>query len=197
MLAMRMLQRELMATNKIAHDLADDLTDAEWTSRALPGTNVIAFELWHMVRAQDWAVHTIIRGVPETMAESRWHGRLGDFAAVGIGVGLSQAEADALGRALHRQDVLDYGDEVIRRLLSWLSSIDEPTLEAIPDVYAHIAPYPVYHQARETWAPWVFEGVPAWHFLTRACIGHAFGHLTTIEILKQQLRQQADRGADE
>ena len=154
---------------------------------------MIAFELWHMVRAQDWAVQTMIRGVPETMTEPRWKGRLGNLATVGVGVGLSQADADALGRMLPRQDVLDYGDEVLSRILSWLSNIDESALEEIPDVTAHVAPYPVYHEERGTLAPWTFEGVPAWQFLTRACIGHAFGHLTTIDILKEQFRQQADR----
>jgi hypothetical protein len=47
---------------------ADDLTETEWTTCALPGTNLPGFTLWHMVRGRDWAVQTAIRGVPEVIA---------------------------------------------------------------------------------------------------------------------------------
>lgn len=197
MLAIQMLQAQLTGVHNILHDLADDLTDAEWTSHTLPGANLIAFDLWHVARAQDWAVRTMIRGVPEVAAAPRWSGRLGARNAPGLGVGLSTERADALGRALRRQDVVAYADAVHDSLLSWLGSVGERALEAIPDVNAHIAQYPEYQEPalRET-APWLFEGVPAWHFLTRSCIGHALGHLTTVDILKQHLRRDAETRAE-
>lgn len=190
--ATQLLLAPLIPVNNIIHDLADDLTDVDWTTRVLPDTNLIAFELWHVARAQDWAVQTMICGVPELSADPIWSGRLGAPITQGIGVGLSQEQADQLAHALHRADILAYADAVHARILAWLGAISDDELEHVPDVTARIAPYAVYQEPalRET-APWVFENAPIWAFLTRACIGHARGHLAEVDLLKRQLRRQA------
>ena len=189
MLAVQMLEAQLSRVNTILHDVTDDLTEAEWTTRALPGTNLLAFEVWHMVRAQDWAVHTMMLGVPEVISDPIWSGR-GGLTTPGLGVGFSQAQADELARAVRRQDVVAYADAVHERIIAWLDTISDDELEQVSDVAAHIEPHPVYQEPalRET-APWLFEGVPAWHFLTRSCIAHAHGHLTEADLLKRQLRR--------
>jgi DinB superfamily len=188
-LAVQMLQGQLTRVNAILHDVTDDLTEAEWTTRALPGTNLLAFEVWHMVRAQDWAVHTMILGVPEVISDPIWSWR-GALTTPGLGVGLSLEQADGLARAVRRQDVVAYADAVHDHIIAWLSSVSDDELEQVPDVAAHVEPHPVYQEPvlRET-APWLFEGVPAWHFLTRSCIAHAHGHLTEADLLKQHLRR--------
>src|SRR5215813_8131858 len=74
--------------NNILHDIADDLTPEELVTRALPNTNLIGFDLWHVARTPDWAVQTMARGVPEVIEDPRWQA-LGNPAHTGLGIGMT------------------------------------------------------------------------------------------------------------
>jgi len=74
MQATTLIQTQLDGVHQLFHACADDLTETEWTISALPGTNLLGFTFWHMVRTRDWAVQTAIRGVPEVIAGDRWAG---------------------------------------------------------------------------------------------------------------------------
>ena len=63
MRATALLQRQLTSVNGILHDVAGDLTAEESITRIQPHTNLLAFDLWHIARAQDWAAQTLARGV--------------------------------------------------------------------------------------------------------------------------------------
>ena len=121
MRATDLLARQFASVNQILHDVGDDLTPDELTTRVLPHTNLLAFDLWHVARAQDWALQTLVRGVPEVIDDPRWQGR-GRMVTHGIGVGLSAAQADELARSLALADILEYADTVHQALLAWLGS---------------------------------------------------------------------------
>lgn len=183
-----LLERQLTSVNQILHDVADDLTPDELTTRILPDTNLLAFNLWHVARAQDWAVQTLVRGVPEIVDEPQWQGR-GRLATHGIGVGLTREEADDLAQALAKADILAYADAVHASILDWLRTLtDDGVLDAQPDVPAHLARYPVYLEpAMRAEVPWMFQQPPVWRCLAPA-IGHDRDHLAEIDLLKRQLR---------
>src|SRR6185437_13710623 len=119
MRATDLLARQFASVNQILHDVDDDLTPDELTTRVLPHTNLLAFDLWHVARAQDWALQTLVRGVPEVIDDPRWQGR-GQLVTHGIGVGLSEAQADELARSLTLADILAYADAVHQTLMVWL-----------------------------------------------------------------------------
>lgn len=187
MRATDLLAQQATSINQILHTLADDLASGEVVTRVLPHTNLLAFDLWHVARTQDWAFQTLVRGAPELIDEPRWQGR-GRLATHGIGVGLSEARADDLARNLVLADVLEYADAVHQAMLVWLGSISEEELSREPDVPAHLARYPVYLEpAMRAEVPWMFQRPPVWRCLAPA-IGHVRDHLAQADLLKRLLR---------
>lgn len=189
MRATHVLQQQCRHVHRIFHMLCDDVTDAEWTRRALPATNLLPFELWHVARVQDWVVQTIIRGAPEVIANAQW-ARCGTLATPGIGVGLTLEQADTLARGLARSDLKAYANAVHQVIIAWLGTISDDDLDQVPDIITHLAPYPVYREPalRET-GPWLFEGPSVGELLSRSCIGHNRGHFGEMDVLIQQLRR--------
>jgi DinB superfamily len=187
MRATALLQRQFTAVNGILHDFASDLTAEELTTRILPHTNLLAFNLWHVARTQDWAAQTLVRGVEEIVDEPRWRGR-GALVTHGIGVGLSEAQADELARAVALADVLEYADAAHAAILHWLDTQPEDALDEQPDVPAHLARYPVYlESAMREEVPWMYQQPPVWRCLAPA-LGHVRDHLAEMDLLKQQMR---------
>ena len=189
MRAIDLLERQFATVHQIVHDIADDLTPDELTTRALPETNLLAFDLWHVARTQDWAVQTLVRGAPELIDEPRWQGR-GQLATHGIGVGFTREQADALAHAVTLPDILEYAGAVHQEILSWLGAATDDALDAQPDVPAHLARYPVYLEpAMRAEVPWMFQRPPIWRCLSPAN-AHVRDHLAQMELIKQRLRPQ-------
>jgi hypothetical protein len=187
MRATELLERQFASVNQILHGLADDLTPVELITRIIPHTNLLAFDLWHIARTQDWALQTLVRGVPEVIDEARWQGR-GRLATHGIGVGLTEARADEMAHALALPDILEYADAVHQGILAWLRDMTDEELDRQPDVPAHLARYPVYLEpAMRAEVPWMFQRPPVWRCLAPA-IGHDRDHLAEMDLLKRQLR---------
>lgn len=189
MRATALLERQFSSVNQILHDVADDLTAAELTTRILPDTNLLAFDLWHVARTQDWAVQTLARGIAELIDEPRWQDR-GRLATHGIGVGMSREEADDLARSVSLGDILAYADAVHAAILAWLSALPDEALDAQPDVPAHLARYPIYLEpAMRGEVPWMFQQPAVWRCLAPAN-GHDRDHLAEMDLLKRQVRSR-------
>jgi hypothetical protein len=187
MRAIELLTIQFNGVNTILHDIADDLTSDELTTRILPGANLLAFDLWHAARTQDWALQTLVRGIPELIDEPQWQGR-GALATHGIGVGLTESQADEMARDLALADILAYADAAHQTIVSWLGEQSDNDLEHHPDVPAHLARYPIYLEtAMREEVPWMFLRPPVWRCLAPA-IGHVRDHLAEIDLLKRQLR---------
>jgi hypothetical protein len=190
MRATDLLIRQFTTVHQILRDLADDLTPDELTTRVLPNTNLLGFDLWHVARTQDWALQTLVRGVPELIDEERWQ-RRGRLATHGVGVGLSEAEADALARAVRPADILEYAGATHEAIIAWLDANNDDALSVQPDVPAHLERYPVYlEEAMRAEAPWMFERPAVWRCLSPA-LAHVRDHLAEMDLLKRQLRARA------
>jgi len=184
MRATELLERQFSSVNQILHDLADNLTPEELVTRALPNTNLIGFDLWHVARTQDWALQTLVRGIPEIISDPRWERLL----APGVGVGLSEAQADNLAQRVTLAEVLDYADTTHLAIVKWLRARSDRELSRTPDVPKHLTRYPIYlEQAMRDEVPWMFERPQVWRCLAPA-LGHVRDHLAEMELLKRQLR---------
>ena len=189
MRATELLSRQFGSVNQLLHSIASDLTPDELTTRALPRTNLLAFDLWHVARTQDWALQTLVRGAPELIDEPRWQGR-GRLVTHGIGVGLSEEQADELARNLKLADILEYADAAHHAILAWLGSTSDEELAREPDAPAHLARYPVYLEpAMREEVPWMFQRPQVWRCLAPA-LGHVRDHLAEMALLKRQLRSR-------
>lgn len=187
MRATALLERQFISLHQILHDIADDLIPHELTTRAIPDTNLLAFDLWHIARTQDWALQTLVRGAPELIDEPHWQGR-GQLATHGIGVGFTREQADELAHAVTLADIMEYAGAVHQQILSWLSAASDDALDEQPDVPAHLERYPVYLQpAMRAEVPWMFQQPPVWRCLAPAN-AHNRDHLAQMELMKARLR---------
>jgi len=183
-----LLQQQFQGINDYLHAIADDLTGAEWTSRALPGANLPGFTLWHILRTQDCAVQTLIRGVPSVASVEPWVSR-GGLATAGIGTTFSLAQADHLSHSVSPTDVIAYADAVHHTILSWLSPLTDDDLDAIPDLSTHYqrASFPDRDPILER-GTIAMAGRPIWQILVGPCINHAREHLAELDLFKRLLR---------
>jgi DinB superfamily len=194
--AIAMLQQQLHTVHLRLHHSAGDLTAAELTARPLPQANPIGFILWHMVRSQDWAVNTAVRGTPELIKREPWSWSL--LAHPGMGTGFDASEAEEVSREVELRPLLAYADAVHAEIVAWLDSISEANLDAIPDVAAHDGPHPEYQTAgfraemdsgpEHDDAVAGKGGLPVWIFLTSVALTHLHRHLGEVDLLKDLLR---------
>jgi uncharacterized damage-inducible protein DinB len=192
-----MLRQQLRTVNLRLHHSAGDLTEAELTATPIPGVNPIGFILWHIVRSQDWAVNTAIRGRPELIKVEPWSWSL--LAHSGMGTGFDATEAHEVAHEVELKPLLAYADAVHRDTVDWLGSLSEADLDAIPDVTAHDAPYAEYQtpgfRAEMDSGPEHDDavagkgGLPVWIFLTSVALTHLHRHLGEVDLIKDVLRK--------
>jgi hypothetical protein len=190
--ALPFIQAQLNGSHQLFHACADDLTKTEWTQLVLPKTNLLGFTCWHLVRTQDWAVQTAIRGIPEVIADERWAGWNG-LALAGIGAGLPLEQANEIARQVSRQDVLAYADTVHFTIQSWLWHLSDDDLETIPEIEAHMSAYPAYQRSSFRAEIADLFSQPIWRFLSGPCSGHLREHLGEMNLLKQIVRGNVEQ----
>jgi len=188
MQATTLIQAQLNGVHQLFHACADDLTETEWTTCALPKTNLPSFTLWHMARTRDWAVQTAIRGVPEVFAGERWAGWSG-LAMAGIGAGFTLEQANEAGRSISRADVLTYADTVHSAIQIWLSRLSDDDLDTVPEMEAHMASYKAYQHPGFRAEIADLLGNPIWRLLIGPCSGHMREHLGELDVLKHVMRE--------
>jgi hypothetical protein len=184
------LQRHVLRSHRLLHAIADDLTPEELVTRILPQTNLIAFDLWHITRLQDWVVQTLAQGKAELLEAPPWrHWRR--LPTRSFGPGVSQEQADALARSLRLTDLLSYADATHQACLAFLETLSDEALDGAPDVLTHLAREPLYlSDSMRREMPWVFEHPPLWRCFN-PIVPHGGEHLAQIELLKDQLRLRA------
>lgn len=181
MQATKLLRTELEWLNLSFHELLDDMTDEEWTARILPGMNMPGYILWHVARMPDFIVQTGRRHVPEVITQDRW----ASCGALTPLFGVSLQEADAIARAVKREDVSAYADAVLAEVVAWLDTLSDDDLDTVPHWHAYLEEYPQYNVPAIVNAP----EVPIWASLLEICGLHVRGHLAEVALIKQQVRQ--------
>jgi len=194
--AVEMLVQQLDTVNIRLHHTARDLTAVELVAQPLTVVNPIGFILWHMVRSQDWAVHTAIRDVPEMITRAPW--RSTPLAVPGIGTGFDAEAAAGVARRVRLDLLLGYADAVHAELVAWLGTQDESMFDTIPEASAHYSRFPEYQTAgfkaemdsgpEHDDAVGRKGGLPAWVYLTSVAVTHLHRHLGEVDLVKDVLR---------
>jgi DinB family protein len=180
------LQMQLNGSFNLLHDRLESMSDEDWTSRGIAGSNKPGFTVWHAARIIDWGVHCAIQGVPEIADRPEWMVLRGTELAYGAGI--TAEEADQVADTVSRDQVRGYLAALKPAALGWLSQQSDIDLDRVPDFKGHqrgkaryLTP-PVWEEVSD------FVGVPAWHILARPCISHIRVHLGEIDTLLQAIR---------
>ena len=189
MIANDVLKFQLAGSFTMLSERIAALSDAEWTARAFPGTNLLGFILWHTPRTIDWAIHCAIQGAPEVAMGSDWSRlRARDFV---YGAGIPQEAADDVAKSVPRAEVAKYVNELRGTALAWLTSQTDADLERIPELQAHQRVNPRY-LTEPVWAEVSsLAGRPTWEILARPCISHIRVHIGEIDTLIAAVRAHA------
>ena len=181
------LENQLKNLHGMFHAIVDDFTAEEWLMRAAPGQNRVGFIVWHMPRTQDNIVQLWMRGGRELFYHPDWEHWL-PLKPYGIGAGITLAEADIVAETVQIAETLAYADAVHQEMMAWLHQLSDADLDQIPNVDAHLAPYPEFQAKgyREE-----LDGLrhqPIWNLFLRPCGGHIHRHLGELELAKAILR---------
>jgi hypothetical protein len=184
------IEKQISNIHAIYRTTIADLTETEWRARLAPNQNRLGYIAWHIPRTQDSMVQLWIRGVPEV-----WHGpRWTEWHALrplGLGIGISLAEADMIPEQIDREATLAYADAVHDEIVAWLRSTDAAALDPLIDVTARLAPFPEYQTAGFLSEMASLMEQPVWGRIMRPCIGHVHRHLGELETSKALLRLAA------
>jgi hypothetical protein len=192
MRATTLLQQQIAVLDQRLQDSIADVSDAEWRTRAAPNTNLIGFTYWHVARTQDVIVQTLIRGDPELITREPWARMSGLHAGdnLGIGTGISLAQADAISLAITRDSMRAYSAALFTMMCDWLETLTDDELDHRPDCPANIAAIPAYQSALWHQIAQAFAAKSIAEILGYYCIAHPYQHLAEIGLLTQLLRRE-------
>jgi hypothetical protein len=88
-------------------DFIFGLPDDDMRRRPQPGTNSLAWLLWHMARGEDMAVNVLVAGRPQVIEGDGWLERLG-LARVDIGTGMNDDEVEAFTASVDVDAIRSY-----------------------------------------------------------------------------------------
>lgn len=189
--AVGLLVQQFETVNIRMNHVSTGLDRSTLMSRVSPQANSVGFQLWHMARTQDWAIHTAIRGVPEVAHRPPW--LCSPMMSVrGMGTGFGPTEVQCVEQDLDVQALRAYANDVHVEAVTWLRGLDETELDLVPDVTAHQAAHAEY-QTPEFVADMssgpehdaaVAGGVdlPTWLLVTSVCLTHLHRHLGEIDL---------------
>lgn len=180
--AIDLLTTQLSRVNQIQNDLAGQIDVQTARTRAVEGTNMPGFTLWHVARVADWAVNTMILGQPELAFDGTFSGAA-DPQQIQFGFGIPLDQADAIAHATTPKESAAYHDRVTAHITAWLAT--EPDLTAVPDMMESQPDFPGYRTDFYLDEARTFPEakLTVAQYLTGPVIGHARGHFGELETL--------------
>lgn len=181
MQAARLIASELNALNRDMHVFADGMRSDDWLRRGIPGTNLVAFDFWHIPRVIDSTVNFSLRGAGELITSEPWAGKA--WARPDIGTGYSREEADTLAAQVVPAEVLAYADVLRSQVNQWLRGLSDEELDAPAQLLDRMRATPAYDTPAILEATAQFEGQPVWMLLTFGCFTHGWAHLAEMRLV--------------
>lgn len=102
----------------------DGLTDEELLWQPQPGANHIAYNLWHMMRVEDWFYQYLFQRVPQVWEAEKWHEKLNlpeDPRVTGYGYTAEQVDNFPRVKLRH---LMGYAEAVRARTVDYLQKVD-------------------------------------------------------------------------
>ncbi len=188
-----LLHRQTRSVSGLVGQLVAALDEGDLARRVVPGANMIGFTLWHILRVQDWAVHTLVRGEPEVAFGLEWAGPADPaMSQVGYEVGLEVA--DEISRALTTAGLKDYTEALGASLDAWFGSVDDDLLQSSPDVTGHQPAAPGYQGTAYRELVEGYVDIPAWRFLAGSAYAHGLVHAGDVDLQVDAVLRERSAG---
>ena len=161
----------------VADDLVEGLTEAQVRGRPVPGVNPIAWLIWHAMRIEDVCVNRFVLDRPQVL-DAGWASRL-RVSRCDVGTGMTDAQVDALCRAVDVEQLRGYCRAVTRATLDAVPRLRSLDLEAtVPG--AHVERVCAAEGAVDPGASWLTEfwagGRTRGWIVAQTSLLHVYGH---------------------
>ena len=161
----------------VADDLVEGLTEAQVRGRPVPGVNPIAWLIWHAMRIEDVCVNRFVLDRPQVL-DAGWPSRL-RVSRCDVGTGMTDAQVDALCRAVDVEQLRGYCRAVTRATLDAVPRLRSLDLEAtVPG--AHVERVCAAEGAVDPGASWLTEfwagGRTRGWIVVQTSLLHVYGH---------------------
>ena len=187
--AIELLRNRTRAVTTAVVDLAGGLDGIDIVEPVVPGTSPIGLTLWHVPRAQDWLVQTCLRDVPEVAG--RFPDGMPDPELYGFGTGLSPSQAREAAAAVRLPRLVDYATAVRDEVATWLATLGDADLAALPPFRARQAARAAYVTPAALADVDGLDGLSAGVLFLRPALTHVLRHLGEVETLAGIARRRA------
>ncbi len=166
----------------------EDVPEKSMRQRPHPLINSIAWNVWHLARAEDAAMNRFVVDRPQVLDHGRWMDRM-DLPWRHNGFGMTLAEVDDLSRRIDLQGLRGYSNGVRNRTREIVRDLDPETLDAGLDlgrVRAALFDEGLAH----TQAAELLETYSAWtrgNCLMNLGLTHSFQHVGQIGVIAKLL----------
>jgi hypothetical protein len=181
--SIELLRNRASAVTATLHSLVDQAGDVDLARPVVAGTSPLGLTLWHIPRTQDWLLNTTILGRREVADD--FEGRLPDPERYGFGTGLSGEAVEQAAAQVDPADLLRYADAVGAAVDTWLGSLSEADLDAVPPLMDRQQTRPAYSTPQALEEVSGLAGLPVGVLLLRPGLSHLLWHMGEVDLLLQ------------
>jgi hypothetical protein len=166
-----------------------NLTDEQIKTRLRPGTNSIAWLLWHTTRIEDMTINVLVLGQPQILVSGKWAPRLG-VGLLDVGAGMDDAE------------VVNFSGQIcVEALKAYRAEVGRGTRAGVPGLQASqlkelVSEAAIQHfvdegsiSGKAGWLAEYYRGRTKGFFLTRTATSHNFIHLNEAGRIQAKLQK--------
>jgi DinB superfamily len=157
--------------------LLEGISEEQLRLQAQPGTNTVAWLIWHMARTEDVAMNLLVAGRPQVLQEEDWPGRL-KLSRSDIGTGAADEEVADISAKLDIPALLAYRLAVGRRTREIVRTLrPEELAEPVPAARIDelLSVGALLDDAHDLAAFW--RGKSKAYLLAMPATGHSLAHL--------------------
>lgn len=165
-----------------------DKMEAEDLRKMPHGMNSIAWNIWHMARAEDVGLNRLVADYPQVFDTGNYQERL----KIGIrhfGTGMSTGESKALSDSINLDALREYHEKVGEQTLKVLSELDRIELDVKLDknhLHKVMIDEGVLHE-NALWVEEFYQTKNRSWFLAHMALTHSFEHLGQLMLIRKLL----------
>lgn len=163
--------------------LLQGLRDQEIRNPAHPGTNSLAWLVWHMARSEDATASLLIGDVPQLLDDD-WASRM-NVAQRGVGTGMTAAEVMNVSANVHLPSLMAYWQAVGGHTRHAVQSLGAPELDQVVDRdQVHAAVEAMVTGTVATQLEAHFKDTSRGQFLVWLPLTHNYEHLGQADLIR-------------